>query len=101
MVILTRLVANKVVVIFSKSSCFICNIRTLICNFGAYPTVYVLDEHPDGQIIERELKALGCKPCITTIFIGHELMGGANEIMSMHLKGHLVPMLLKEGAIWL
>nr|KAJ0187176.1 hypothetical protein LSAT_V11C900456760 [Lactuca sativa] len=102
MVIVTRLVANKAVVIFSKSSCCICHsIRTLICSFGANPTVYELDEHPDGQLIERELKALGCKPCIPSVFIGQELIGGANEIMSMHLRGHLVPMLIKERAIWL
>ncbi|CAH1440439.1 unnamed protein product [Lactuca virosa] len=81
MVILKRLVTNKAVVIFSKSSCCIChNIRTLICSFGANPTVYELDEHPDGQIIERELKALGCKPCTPTVFIGQELIGGANEM---------------------
>ena len=102
MVILKRLVTNKVVVIFSKSSCCICHsIRTLICSFGANPTVYELDEHPDGQIIEMELKALGCKPCTPTVFIGQELIGGANEIMSLHLKGKLVPMLIKERAIWL
>ncbi|CAH1429091.1 unnamed protein product [Lactuca virosa] len=102
MVIVKRLVTNKAVVIFSKSSCCICHsIRTLICSFGANPTVYELDEHPDGQIIERELKALGCKPCTPAVFIGQELIGGANEIMSLHLKGKLVPMLIKERAIWL
>nr|KAJ0188846.1 hypothetical protein LSAT_V11C900456770 [Lactuca sativa] len=102
MVIVKRLVTNKAVVIFSKSSCCICHsIRTLICSFGANPTVYELDEHPDGQLIERELKALGCKPCTPAVFIGQELIGGANEIMSLHLKGKLVPMLIKERAIWL
>ncbi|XP_024981478.1 monothiol glutaredoxin-S2-like [Cynara cardunculus var. scolymus] len=102
MAIIPRLVTDKAVVIFSKNSCCICHsIRTLICSFGANPTVYELDERPDGQEIERELKALGRKPCVPAVFIGQELVGGANEIMSLHLQGKLVPMLIKERAIWL
>ncbi|GJZ68665.1 monothiol glutaredoxin-S2-like protein [Tanacetum coccineum] len=102
MATVSRLVTDKALVIFSKSSCCICHsVRTLICSFGANPTVYELDEHPEGQKIEKELKALGCKPSVPAVFIGQELVGGANEIMSMHLKGKLVPLLIKERAIWL
>ncbi|KAJ0742694.1 putative thioredoxin-disulfide reductase [Helianthus annuus] len=102
MAVVTRLVKDRAVVIFSKSSCCICHsIKTLICSFGANPTVYELDERPDGQQIEKELIALGCKPSVPAVFIGQELVGGSNEIMSLHLKGMLVPMLIKEGAIWL
>ncbi|KAM0027919.1 putative thioredoxin-disulfide reductase [Helianthus debilis subsp. tardiflorus] len=102
MAIVTRLVKDRAVVIFSKSSCCICHsIKTLICSFGANPTVYELDERPDGQQIEKELIALGCTPCVPAVFIGQELVGGSNEIMSLHLKGKLVPMLIKERAIWL
>ncbi|KAJ0512754.1 putative thioredoxin-disulfide reductase [Helianthus annuus] len=102
MAVVTRLVKDRAVVIFSKSSCCICHsIKTLICSFGANPTVYELDERPDGQQIEKELIALGCKPSVPAVFIGQELVGGSNEIMSLHLKGKLVPMLIKERAIWL
>ncbi|GJR66459.1 zinc finger, CCHC-type containing protein [Tanacetum coccineum] len=91
MVTMSRLVTEKVVVIFSKSSCCICHIvKTLICSVGANPTVYELDEHLEGQKIEKELKALGFKPSAPAEFIGQELVGGANEIMSMHLKGKIV-----------
>ncbi|XP_071738314.1 monothiol glutaredoxin-S2-like [Rutidosis leptorrhynchoides] len=102
MSIVERLVTDKAVVIFGKSSCCMCHsIRTLICSFGANPTVYELGEYSDGQQIEKELKALGCKPCVPAVFIGQELVGGDNEIMSLHLKGKLVPMLIKARAIWL
>nr|XP_043637186.1 monothiol glutaredoxin-S2-like [Erigeron canadensis] len=102
MTTVTRLVTDKAVVIFSNSSCCMSHsIRTLICSFGANPTVYELDEHPEGPQIEKELKALGRKPCVPAVFIGQELVGGANEIMSLHLQGKLVPMLIKERAIWL
>ncbi|GKG19625.1 monothiol glutaredoxin-S2-like protein, partial [Tanacetum coccineum] len=69
MATVSRLVTDKAVVIFSKSSCCICHsVRTLICSFGANPTVYELDKHPEGQKIEKELKALGCKPSVPAVF---------------------------------
>lgn len=86
----TSLGAEKPVVIFSKSNCCISHsIKTLICSFGANPTVYELDELPNGQQLERELVALGRRPSVPAVFIGKELVGGSNEVMSLHLKGKL------------
>ncbi|CAI9774313.1 unnamed protein product [Fraxinus pennsylvanica] len=97
-----RLTTEKPVVIFSKSSCCICHsIKTLICSFGANPTIYELDELPNGQQLETALQASGPRPTIPTVFIGQELTGGANEIMSLHVKGKLVPLLKKAKAIWI
>ncbi|GKC22453.1 monothiol glutaredoxin-S2-like protein [Tanacetum coccineum] len=101
MALVTALVNERSVVIFSKSSCCMCHtIKTLISSFGANPTVVELDEHPKGQQIEKELKGLGCKPSVPAVFIGQVLIGGANEIMTLHLKGQLVPLLLRSNAIW-
>ncbi|KAJ0791104.1 putative thioredoxin-disulfide reductase [Helianthus annuus] len=101
MAMVTSLVSERPVVIFSKSSCCMCHtIKTLISNFGANPTVYELDEHPDGKRLEKELKGLGCKPSVPAVFIGEELIGGANEVMSLHLQGQLVQLLLNANAIW-
>lgn len=67
-----------------------CNtIKTLIYSFGVNPTVYKLDEHPNGKQLESELKALGCKPSVPAIFIGQDLIGGSSEIMTLHLQGKL------------
>ncbi|GKF40389.1 monothiol glutaredoxin-S2-like protein [Tanacetum coccineum] len=101
MTMVTALVNDRSVVIFSKSSCYLSHtIKTLISSFGANPTVYELDEHPKGQQIEKEIKGLGCKPSVPAVFIGQELIGGANEKMTLHLKGQLVPLLLRANAIW-
>ncbi|XP_071721054.1 monothiol glutaredoxin-S2-like [Rutidosis leptorrhynchoides] len=101
MAMVTRLVAEKPVVIFSKSTCCMSHtVKTLIYSFGANPTVYEIDEHPNGQQIETELKALGCKTKVPVIFIGQELIGGPNEIMTLHIKGKLVKLLKKANAIW-
>lgn len=96
-----RLGEEYPVVIFTKSSCCMCHsIKTLIYGFGANPTIYELDQLPNGQQMENELKILGRKPSVPAVFIGKELIGGPTEVMSLHLKGKLVPMLLKAKAIW-
>lgn len=97
-----RLTADKPVVIFSKSTCCMSHtVKTLICSFGANPTVYELDELPNGQQLERALLAeSGWKSSLPAVFIGQELVGGTNEVMSLHMTGKLVPMLKKAKAIW-
>ncbi|KAL9435737.1 hypothetical protein AB3S75_021912 [Citrus x aurantiifolia] len=98
----TRMVNEKPVVIFSKSECCICfSIQTLICGFGANPTVYELDQIPNGPQIERALLQLGCQPTVPAVFIGQRLVGGPNQVMSLHVQNELGPLLVRAGAIWL
>ncbi|KAK6164761.1 hypothetical protein DH2020_001625 [Rehmannia glutinosa] len=101
--VMKRMTADKPVVIFGKSTCCMSHtIKTLICSFGANPTIYELDEMPNGQQLERALVgALGRRPSFPAVFIGQELVGGADEVMSLHVKGELVPLLKKAKAIWL
>ncbi|KAK4418180.1 Monothiol glutaredoxin-S2 [Sesamum alatum] len=98
-----RLTAEKPVVIFGTSTCCMCHtIKTLICSFGANPMVYELDKVANGQQLERALVvALGQRPSFPAVFIDQELVGGANEVMSLHVKGFLVPLLKKAKAIWI
>lgn len=102
MATVTRLGEEYPVVIFIENTCCMSHsINTLIYSFGANPMVYELDELSNGQQLEKELKALGHKPSVPVIFIGKEIIGGPNEIMSLHVKGKPVPMLLKAKAIWI
>ncbi|XP_061989415.1 monothiol glutaredoxin-S2-like [Rosa rugosa] len=97
----TKMVSERPVVIFSKSSCCMCHsIKTLLCDFGVNPAVHELDEMQGGREIEQALSRLGCNPSVPAVFIGGELVGGANEIMSLHLKRSLIPMLKHVGALW-
>lgn len=97
-----KMVSEKPVVIFSKTSCCMSHtIKTLLSDFGVNPNVHELDEIPRGKEIEQALVKLGCNPTVPTVFIGGELVGGANEIMSMHLNRTLIPMLKRVGALWL
>ncbi|XP_059309810.1 monothiol glutaredoxin-S6-like [Lycium barbarum] len=96
-----KLGAASPVVIFTKSSCCISHsIDTLIRSFGANPTVYELDTHPNGMKMEKALIELGCQPSVPAIFIGNEFVGGANEIMSLNVRGQLKQLLIRANAIW-
>ncbi|XP_044485583.1 monothiol glutaredoxin-S5-like [Mangifera indica] len=97
----TRLASERPVVIFSRSSCCMCHtIKTLFSEFGVNPAVYELDEIPAGREIEQALSRLGCNPTVPAVFIGGELVGGANQVMSLHLNRTLIPMLKRAGALW-
>ncbi|KAM3234869.1 hypothetical protein P3L10_014905 [Capsicum annuum] len=96
-----KLGASSAVVIFTKISCSISHsIETLIRSFGVNPTVYELDTHLNGKQLEKALIELGCQPSVPAIFIGKELFGDANEIMSLNLRGKLKQLLIGANAIW-
>ncbi|KAL5701092.1 hypothetical protein ACHQM5_026469 [Ranunculus cassubicifolius] len=95
-----RLASQSVVVIFSKTDCCMCySIKTLFQELRVRPTVYELDQDPKGREMERVLRTIGCKPSVPAVFIGGAFIGGANEVMSLHLGGSLVPLLTRSGAI--
>ncbi|MCL7050794.1 hypothetical protein MKW94_009155 [Papaver nudicaule] len=98
----TRLVSQRAVVIFSKSTCCMSHtIKTLFYDLGVNPSVHELDEDRSGKEIEKALIRSGCSPSVPAVFIGGELVGGADEVMTLHLSGDLVPLLKQAGAIWL
>ncbi|KAL6214822.1 hypothetical protein ACLB2K_014254 [Fragaria x ananassa] len=97
-----RLVDQKPLVIFSKSSCCMSHsIKTFLYDFGANPRVYELDQMPNGQQIERVLLQLGCRPSVPAVFIGQQFIGGTNTVMSLHMQNKLVPLLMRAKAIWI
>ncbi|CAN1354357.1 Monothiol glutaredoxin-S1 [Linum perenne] len=105
---IARLVGDRPVVIFSRSSCDMCHtIKALISGYGANPTVYELDQMAEGVAVERALvHHLGCRPSVPAVFIGGQFVGGKlvgseKQVMSLHVQNQLVPMLMQAGAIWL
>ncbi|XP_058754186.1 protein MAIN-LIKE 2-like [Vicia villosa] len=95
-----KMVSERPMVIFSKSSCCMSHtIKTLFCDFGVNPAVYELDEISRGREIEQALSRLGSSP---SVFIGGELVGGANqerrhkETSSFHLSLSLMTITLDD-----
>ncbi|XP_016444268.1 monothiol glutaredoxin-S1-like [Nicotiana tabacum] len=99
--VVMKLGAQNPVVIFSRSTyCMSHTIETLIRNFRANPTIYELDRLQNGKELERALIELGCQPSFLAVFIGKELVGGSNGIMSLNIRGKLKQLLIRANAIW-
>ncbi|GKB55250.1 monothiol glutaredoxin-S4-like protein [Tanacetum coccineum] len=65
-----RMVSERPVVIFSKSSCIMSHtVKSLFNDFGVNPTVYELDEIARGPEIEQALSGLGYST-VPAVFIG-------------------------------
>ncbi|KAF9605345.1 hypothetical protein IFM89_016480 [Coptis chinensis] len=95
-----RLASRSAVVIFSMTTCCMSHtIKTLFHELRVNFAVHELDQDRNGREMERVLLTLGCKPAIPAVFIGGALIGGANEIMSLHLSGSLIPLLRRAGAL--
>ncbi|KAF7818236.1 monothiol glutaredoxin-S1-like [Senna tora] len=102
MEMVTNLVGEKPVVIFSKSSCCMSHtVKTLILSFGANPRMIEIDKLENGEEIESALVGLGCKPSVPAVFIGQKLIGGANEVISLNLQNKLPQLLLAAKAIFI
>ncbi|RLN31185.1 putative glutaredoxin-C14 [Panicum miliaceum] len=99
-----KLVSERAVVVFTLSSCCMCHTVTklLIQELSVNALVHELDSDPRGKEMERALlKMLGGRgPAVPAVFIGGKLVGGTNRVMSLHLGGELVPMLMDAGALW-
>ncbi|KAK8635977.1 hypothetical protein V6N13_004688 [Hibiscus sabdariffa] len=53
------------------------------------------------QQVERELQKMGCKPSVPVVFIGQQLIGGPNQVMTLQVRNQLAPLLIRAGAIWI
>ena len=98
-----KLASERAVVVFTLSSCCMCHTVTrLMADLGVNALVHELDSDPRGKDMERALHMMlgGRGPAVPAVFIGGKLVGGTNSVMSLHLAGELVPMLINAGALW-
>ncbi|CAN6460387.1 unnamed protein product [Victoria cruziana] len=101
---IARLVSQNAVIIFGSSGCCMCHVaRQLLCGLGVNPTLYELDEEEDGGSTTEDalVRIAGRDPAVPAVFIGGKFVGGVERLMSIHIKGNLVPMLKDAGALWL
>ena len=100
-----QLASEHGVVEFTLSSCYMCRaVRLMMAELSVNARVHELDSDPRGKDMERALlKMLGGgrgSAAVPAVFIGGKLVGGTNSVMSLHLAGELVPMLMNAGALW-
>lgn len=93
--------SKQAVVVFTKSSCFMCHsIKALFYELGASPAIHELDHDPSGREMEWALQRLGCSPSVPAVFIGGKFRGVAKDVISLHVDGSLKQKLIKASAIW-
>ncbi|XP_010242238.1 PREDICTED: glutaredoxin-C6-like [Nelumbo nucifera] len=102
-----RLVSENPVIIFSRSSCYMCHVmKKLLSTIGVHPTVIELDEGELGVLAalystsDGEAGGGGGGGGAPAVFIGGKRVGGLESLMGLHLSGHLVPKLREVGALW-
>ncbi|KAJ8470151.1 hypothetical protein OPV22_024494 [Ensete ventricosum] len=105
-----RMASGNAVVVFSVSGCCMCHVvKRLLLGLGVGPTVYELDQLGKGG---REIQAVlshllsAASPSVSAaavpaVFVGGQLLGGVEKVMSCHINGSLVPLLKQAGALWL
>ncbi|CAL0311081.1 unnamed protein product [Lupinus luteus] len=100
--VLARFTADKPVVIFIKSTCCMSHtVKALICNFGANPIVFEVDKMANGYLIERALVLLECHPSVPAVFIGQQLISGADKVIGLNIQNKLSQLLLNAKAIFI
>ncbi|KAD0442692.1 hypothetical protein E3N88_44261 [Mikania micrantha] len=89
------LISENGIVIFSKTTCCLSYVvTTLFHELGVEPVVHELDHDPEGWKIEKALVNQGCNsPPVPAVYIGGKLVGSTNEVMSLHLRGDLIPLI--------
>ncbi|CAA2965500.1 glutaredoxin-C6-like [Olea europaea subsp. europaea] len=88
-----RLISENPVIIFTRSSCCMCHVmKRLLSKVGVHPTVIELDED--------EISAVGRDGTTPpALYIGGKRVGGLENLVALHLSGHLEPKLKEVGAL--
>ncbi|URE19273.1 hypothetical protein MUK42_34646 [Musa troglodytarum] len=77
-------------------------VKRLLLGLGVGPTVYELDQlGRGGREIQAVLSHLLSAAAVPAVFVGGQLLGGVEKVMSCHINGSLVPLLKQAGALWL
>ncbi|CAA0834809.1 Monothiol glutaredoxin-S10 [Striga hermonthica] len=99
---IAKISSQRAVVIFSKTTCFMCHaIKRLFYKQGLSLFIHEVDEDPRTKEIEWDLTKLDCSPCVPTVFIGGRLVSSANVVLTLQLDGSLKIMRKDAGALWL
>jgi len=89
-----QIIANNVVVVFSKSTCPYCvkAIETLK-GLGQTPKVVELDEVTEGPAQHEYLKKKTGQRTVPAIFIKTQFIGGNSDLQALHAKNELQALL--------
>ncbi|GLJ41065.1 hypothetical protein SUGI_0850140 [Cryptomeria japonica] len=113
--VVEQLVAENAVLIFSVTSCCMCDvIKRLLCSLGVNSVVCELNEVEEGlsgDICWALASMVGCggggekmlvvAVALPIVFVGRKFLGGLDRHMVVHISRELVPRLKETGALCL
>ncbi|KAI8530919.1 hypothetical protein RHMOL_Rhmol11G0097400 [Rhododendron molle] len=95
-----RLISENPVVIFSRPSCCMCHVmKRLLSTIGVHPTVIELDDHEIPALPSSSDGDSSSSAGAPAVFIGGSRVGGLENLVALHLTGHLRAMLVEAGAL--
>ncbi|KAI3690605.1 hypothetical protein L2E82_48731 [Cichorium intybus] len=95
-----RLINENPVIIFTRSDCFMCDVmKRLFYSIGVYATVIEMEEEEVGELAAFDQHSGGDDGVTPAVFIGGDCVGGLENLVALHLRGHLVSKLVEVGVL--
>lgn len=95
-----RLISENPVVIFSRPSCCMCHVmKHLLSTIGVHPTVIELDDNEIPALPSSSADGDSSSAGAPAVFIGGSRVGGLENLVALHLTGHLRAKLVEAGAL--
>ncbi|CAI9759612.1 unnamed protein product [Fraxinus pennsylvanica] len=100
-----RLICENPVIIFSRSSCYMCHVmKLLLSTVGVHPTIIELDEDEISVFTVHGVAGTkhhvdGEAGGVPALYIGGTSIGGLESLVALHLSGHLVSKLMEVGVL--
>nr|XP_053628053.1 uncharacterized protein LOC128685507 [Cherax quadricarinatus]XP_053628054.1 uncharacterized protein LOC128685507 [Cherax quadricarinatus]XP_053628055.1 uncharacterized protein LOC128685507 [Cherax quadricarinatus] len=89
----TEIIKNNCVVIFSKTYCPYCKMAKKVFNDLGIPyEVYELDKQSDGSVVQDVLDSMTGARTVPRVFVGGKCIGGGSETRQLSKDGKLLDM---------
>ncbi|KAJ8556194.1 hypothetical protein K7X08_022952 [Anisodus acutangulus] len=97
---------NAIIVVATRGCCMCHVVKNLLLGLGVNPTIFEVNKEDENDVMKELSRIIGGSGSRRTtelpaVFVGGNLFGGLERVMSTHISGELVPILKQAGALWL
>ncbi|XP_015055148.1 glutaredoxin-C9-like [Solanum pennellii] len=104
-------VSEHAIIVVAIRGCCMCHVvKNLLLGLGVNPMIFEVNNE-DADDVKTELSIItsgdgdgggdGTSTEFPAVFVGGNLFGGLERVISTHISGELVPILKDVGALWL
>ncbi|KAK4345061.1 hypothetical protein RND71_035237 [Anisodus tanguticus] len=103
---MAKSVSENAIIIVATRGCCMCHVvKNLLVGLGVNPTMFKVNKEDEDDVMKELSRIVGGGGRTTmelrAVFVGGNLFGGLERVMSTHISGELVPILKQAGALWL